>query len=187
MQIKKPGSVIRESLVQTDHQNDKDRTAKHDAHNQSGIPKQRLLFPTTQQPVTTPTIIAFYAYMATDTPSITIQHPLVFDVVKTNNGNGYHPSTGTFIAPETGIYVFTWTIRETGNCFHSTQLMVNTSEIGIIYVHVGSGGDLAGTGVVVTHVNAGDDVYVRTYANWNDCYIYSNKAGRSSFAGWKLS
>lgn len=125
--------------------------------------------------------------MATDTPSITIQHPLVFDVVKTNNGNGYHPSTGTFIAPETGIYVFTWTIRESASCSHSTQLMVNTSEIGIIHVISGAGSDMSGTGVVVTHVNAGDDVYVRTHAKWNNCYVSSNGAGRSSFAGWKLS
>lgn len=40
MQIKKPDSVIRESLVQTYDQNDKDRAAKHDATNQSGIPKR---------------------------------------------------------------------------------------------------------------------------------------------------
>lgn len=78
-------------------------------------------------------------------------------------------------------------MREYGNCRHSTQLMVNNAELGIIHVHVGSGDDLSGTGVVVTHVNAGDDVYVRTHVSWNDCYIVSDEAGRSSFAGWKLS
>lgn len=45
--------------------------------------------------------------MSKSTPSISIQYPLAFDIVKTNNGNGYHASTGVFIAPETGIYVFT--------------------------------------------------------------------------------
>lgn len=54
--------------------------------------------------------------MSKSTPSISIQYPLAFDIVKTNNGNGYHASTGVFIAPETGIYVFTWTIREYNNC-----------------------------------------------------------------------
>lgn len=121
------------------------------------------------------------------TPSIAIQHPLVFEVVKTNNGNGYHPTTGVFIAPETGVYVFTWLMRENGDCYHSTQLMVNSEELGIIQLHSVSGGDFSGTGVVVTHVNAGDDIYVRTHAQWNDCYIESTTAGRSSFAGWKLS
>lgn len=125
--------------------------------------------------------------MTDRTPSITIQHPLVFDVVKTNDGNGYHATTGVFSAPETGVYVFTWTMRENGDCYHSTQLMVNSEEVGIIHVHTGDGADMPGTGVVVTHVNARDDVYVRTPAAWNHCYIESNGGGRSSFAGWKLS
>lgn len=76
-----------------------------------------------------------------------------------------------FIAPETGVYVFTWTMREASDCTHSTQLMVNTTEIGIIRLQSVTGGDFVGTGVVVTHVNAGDDVYVRTHASWNNCHI----------------
>lgn len=119
-------------------------------------------------------------------PSVTGQSTLVFDVIKTNNGNGYHPPTGVFIAPESGIYVFTWTMREYGDCFHSTQLVVNNDEIGIIHLHSVSAGDFLCTGVVVTHVNAGD-VYVRTHAKWNNFCFVSNEGGRSSFAGWKLS
>lgn len=86
--------------------------------------------------------IAFYAYMSKSTPSISIQYPLAFDIVKTNNRNGYHASTGVFIALETGIYVFTWTIREYSNCRHSTQLMVNNAAIGVIHVDTGSSGDM---------------------------------------------
>lgn len=163
------------------------KTEKMKIHFTIFIFLERLLSPTTQQPVTTSTIIAFYAYMTGRTPSITIQHPLVFDVVKTNDGNGYHATTGTFIAPETGLYVFTWTIRENGDCYHSTQLMVNSGEVGEIFLRSVSGGDFIGTGVVVTHVNTGDDVYVRTHQYWNHCYIESTSGGRSSFAGWKLS
>lgn len=125
--------------------------------------------------------------MSTTIPSVTGHSTLVFDVMKTNNGNGYHPPTGVFIAPESGIYVFTWTMREYGDCFHSTQLMVNNDEIGIIHMHSVSAGDFLGTGVVVMHVNAGDDVYVRTHAKWNNFCFVSNEGGRSSFAGWKLS
>lgn len=117
--------------------------------------------------------------MSKSTPSISIQYPIAFDIVKTNNGNGYHA--------ETGIYVFTWTIREYSNCRHSTQLIVNNAAIGVIHVDTGSSGDMSGTGVVVTHVNTGDDVYVRTYVVYNNCQIFSDIAGRSSFAGWKLS
>ncbi|XP_062613741.1 complement C1q-like protein 2 [Saccostrea cucullata] len=125
--------------------------------------------------------------MSQHTPSILVQFSLRFDVVKINVGNGYHPSTGVFVVLETGIYVFTWTIRIYGNYNHSTQLMVNTKEQGIIRTHVTSGVDFEGTGIVVAQVTAGDDVFVRTHASWNNGAIISDTAGRSSFSGWKLS
>uniref|UniRef100_A0A8W8J8K4 C1q domain-containing protein n=1 Tax=Magallana gigas TaxID=29159 RepID=A0A8W8J8K4_MAGGI len=143
---------------------------------EEGVQMERLLLPkATTTPYASPAakIVAFYAYMSATIPSIT--------------GYGYHPSTGVFIAPETGVYVITWAMREASNCRHSTQLVVNKGEIGIIHLHSVSGGDFVGTGVVVTHVNAGDDVHVRTHASWNECYILSDIAGRSSFAGWTLS
>jgi hypothetical protein len=141
---------------------------------------------TTSPPLTT-NAIAFYAYIAHDTPTIILLHPLVFDVVKTNVGNGYHPATGTFITPESGVYVFTWSIRQDGNSHHSTNLMVNTDELGGLYVS-GDGGYSTGTGVVVAHVNASDDVFIRTngYAPDNVGIVDSSIAGMSSFAGWKL-
>lgn len=78
-------------------------------------------------------------------------------------------------------------MREWTDCGHSTQLMVNNEEIGIIHLRSASGGDFVGTGVVAPHVNTGDDVHVRTHASWKNCHIASDQAGRSSFAGWKLS
>ncbi|XP_062596428.1 uncharacterized protein LOC134257863 [Saccostrea cucullata] len=154
----------------------------------ANINKKRLLSPvtTTPYPSYMSNPIAFYAYMSKNTPTVTIQHPLSFDVVKTNFGNGYHSTTGVFMVPESGVYVFTWTIRIGDNNHHSTQLMVNTDELGIIYSHVASDSDVGGTGIVVAHVDKGDDVYVRTHASWNSGAIYSTTAGRSSFAGWKL-
>lgn len=125
--------------------------------------------------------------MSKNTPSITLQHPLRFDVVKTNQGNAYHPSTGVFMVPQTGMYVFTWTVRIDGANYHSTELVVNTESMGI--VHLNTGGTTAGevTGIVVVHVDNGDDVFVRTYGNFNGGCVLSDHAGRSSFAGWKLA
>lgn len=45
------------------------------------------------------------------------------------------------------------------------------------------------TGIVVAHVNAGDDVFVRTHPQLKigtDNHISSNFHGRTSFAGWKI-
>jgi hypothetical protein len=108
-------------------------------------------------------------------------------VVKTNQGNAYHPTTGVFMVPQTGIYVFTWTIRIDGSRSHSTQLVVNTESVGIVHLNAGGTGIGEVTGIVVVHVNTGDDVFVRTHENYNSGFISSDVAGRSSFAGWKLA
>ena len=61
----------------------------------------------------------------------------VFDVVKTNVGSAYHPTTGLFIAPQTGVYVFTWTFRKSGDSANSIKLLINQDEIGSILLHTG--------------------------------------------------
>lgn len=117
------------------------------------------------------------------------EHVLVFDVVKTNIGNAYHPNTGVFIVPESGVYVLTWTFRIGGNHDHSIQLIVNREDIGSVYLHTVNGVEGEATGIVVTHVNAGDDVFVRTHPKLQigpGHYIQSDMHGKSSFAGWKI-
>jgi hypothetical protein len=137
-------------------------------------------------PHDTGNVIAFYAYMSANTPPITLQHPLRFDVVKTNAGNAYHPNTGVFMVPQTGIYVFTWTIRIDGTNYHSAELVANSDSVGVVHLNAaGRTGEV--TGIVVVHVDNGDDVFVRTYRDYNSGFVTSDGAGRSSFAGWKLA
>lgn len=115
---------------------------------------------------------------------------LVYDVVKTNIGNGYRSHTGVFLVPKSGVYVFTWTFRTGNNYDHSIQLMKNKEDVGSVYFHSGHGrAEAGGTGIVVTHANAGDDVFTRTNPTLyieTGHYIQSNAHGRSSFAGWKI-
>nr|XP_022336033.1 complement C1q-like protein 3 [Crassostrea virginica] len=111
---------------------------------------------------------------------------IVFDVVKTNAGND-HPSTGVFIVPESGIYVFSWTLRNGENNFHSTELVVSNSVESIIQLHSAAGIWISGTGVAVLHVNKGDGVCVRISAVGHYGDIHSDNFGKSSFTGWKLN
>lgn len=118
-----------------------------------------------------------------------MQHVLVFDVVKTNMGNAYHPTTGVFMVPESGVYVFTWTFRTGNNHDLSIELVINRESFGAIYLHTLTGVEVEETGIVVAHVNAGDDVFVRTHSTLTigiNHYIQSDINGRSSFAGWKI-
>ncbi|XP_062615484.1 uncharacterized protein LOC134277186, partial [Saccostrea cucullata] len=108
--------------------------------------------------------VAFYAYRSNSIPpSITApNHVFIFDIVRTNIGRGYHPSTGVFIVPEAGIYVLTWTFLNRDGNVHSVQLMINSNECGILHLHTESTTAVPATGIVVALVNKGDDVFVKT-------------------------
>lgn len=82
----------------------------------------------------------------------TSQHVLVFDVARTNIGNAYHSSTGVFIVPETGVYVFIWGPVNGNGAVHSTQLMINSDIWGVVRAHSGSNNRMQSTSVVVAHV-----------------------------------
>jgi hypothetical protein len=144
-----------------------------------------LLAPDATAPSPGNTVTAFYAYLSNNINSLGVHHILTFNTVITNAGNAYHPNSGTFIVPHSGLYVFTWTIRITGDAYHSTELMVNSHSVGRTYLNPGNVMDGSVTGTVVVHVNQGDDVLVRT-TTLNKGWIVSDGSGKSSFAGWAL-
>lgn len=115
------------------------------------------------QPTTVPVdTVAFFAYLSMDTPASVAHHILTFDTVITNVGNAYHSYLGTFFAPRTGIYVFTWTIRLTDYSKQTTELLVNNNVINWIYFNSNDSVDGSVTGTAVVQVNQGDDVLIRT-------------------------
>lgn len=129
--------------------------------------------------------VAFYAYFSTNIPASSAFHILAFDKVITNVGHAYHPHSGTFIAPTSGLYVFTWTIRLYGQNHQTTELLVNNIVVNSIYLNPVNNIDGGVTGTVVVQVNQGDDVLVRTGIT-SVGEIISSASGRSSFAGWLL-
>lgn len=130
--------------------------------------------------------VAFFAYSTSTIPASINHHIIIFDNAITNVGNAYHPHSGTFIAPRSGLYVFTWTIRLWGTRYHTTELQVSNNVVNAIHLNPGNVMDGAVTGTVVVHVNQGDDVFVRTGLRYNNGDINSDSDGRSSFAGWIL-
>lgn len=140
------------------------------------------------QEIPTPSaVVAFYAYMSKSLPAnvATMHHVLIFVVVRTNIGNAYHSSSGVFMVPETGVYVFIWNFMNGNNDAHSTQLMINTEEWGILHAHSASNNWNQSTGVIVAHVNKRDEVFVKT-SEASQGEIYSGVNSKTMFAGWKL-
>lgn len=132
--------------------------------------------------------VAFHAYLSTDVPAYSAAHYIiVFDKVVTNVGNGYHSHLGTFIAPRSGLYVFTWTIRQWGSQrHHITELVIDNEVAHVIYMHPDNGVDSSVTGTVVVQVNQRNDVLVRTGSRYNNGEINSDIDGRSTFSGWNI-
>ncbi|XP_056014772.1 uncharacterized protein LOC130052798 [Ostrea edulis] len=150
------------------------------------IRKGRQLLPDTGASSVDTNAAAFYAYLSKDFISPGGHNILTFDTVITNKGNAYHPTSGTFIAPRSGLYVFTWTIRMFGESHHSTELLVNNNVAGVTHFNSANLVDGSVSGIVVVHVNQGDGVLLKTAASFNAGSINSDHNGRSSFAGWAL-
>lgn len=130
--------------------------------------------------------VAFYAYLSSSVPSSDAHRIIPFDTVITNVGNAYHPHMGTLIAPKSGLYVFTWTIRLDGHRFHTTELVVNNKIVNALHFNPNGQIDGSVSSSVVVHVDQGDDVLIRTSAGYHNGEVMSNYDGRSSFAGWIL-
>ncbi|XP_048743863.2 heavy metal-binding protein HIP-like [Ostrea edulis] len=134
--------------------------------------------------------VAFYAYISSiHTPALEAKHIIIYDVVVTNRGNGYHRDNGIFIVPQTGVYVFTWTVVVQEAEWIDLEIVLNGSPFGSIVadtVNTASGDWDCSTGVTVKEVNAGDHVYIRTIDHRAVTIIYSGTNARTSFAGWQL-
>lgn len=128
--------------------------------------------------------IAFYASMSSNEPNVGTHHLLIFDHELLNVRNGYHPHSGVFIAPESGIYVFMWTLRLYEQ---SIVLVVNGIDYTSIYNRETPGADESVTGYAIARVNQGEDVFLRTHLAYKGKEgIFSNGFGRSTFGGWIL-
>ncbi|XP_061166799.1 uncharacterized protein LOC133175705 [Saccostrea echinata] len=148
---------------------------------------KRLLSQSTVSPPTKD-FVAFYAFMSAGATYTQNNHVLVFDTVKTNFGNSFHHNTGVFIVPTSGLYVFTWTIREHNGSHHSVALVINNEEYGAVYQNSRPGDYDQCSTTVVIYVNQGDDVFLRTRYGTGGTSgdIISNPYGRTSFSGWKI-
>lgn len=161
----------------------------NDAFRETAV-HRRLLLPDAGSPSTTPLPVepvAFYAYMSKSEPTPSNHHALVFDVLKTNLGNGYNKYSGTFVAPYAGAYVFTWTININPHGAHWINLMVNDAIVGGTLADTQVTDDFdsdSNTALVV--LNQGDSVILRTTSGSDRADIYADSRAFTSFAGWRL-
>ncbi|XP_076109034.1 complement C1q-like protein 4 [Mytilus galloprovincialis] len=132
--------------------------------------------------------VAFYAQLTTSETNVGKHHPIVFDHVNLNVGNGYNKHSGTFTAPKSGIYVFTFTLYPNRGSWMAVNIFKNTEVIAQVYTEMGSGMFSATTPVPVVDMNVGDIAYVRTSSTYQPHGdVFSDVNVKSSFAGWKIA
>ena len=135
-----------------------------------------------------PSTVAFYAYMNVAETNIGTHHPLIFDVPVTNYGNGYNKHTGIFTAPQSGVYVFSFTIFPDRGSSIAVNIYRNSEVVGQVYSYISSP-DFSGTSMVaVLSMTIGDVTFIRTSPTTTSSgSIYSDGNVKSSFAGWKIA
>ncbi|XP_062618472.1 uncharacterized protein LOC134280052 [Saccostrea cucullata] len=153
----------------------------------SNLKHRRFLLETPTPSAKTSTVIGFYAYLGTHDSSPAPNKVIVFDTIKATSGHDYNPYSGIFTIPESGMYVFTWTIECDGNGQIFTKIVKNSSVFGSIASDSNHEIEYRmSTGVALTLANKGDIVFVQVHSAQNT-KIHSSDYARSSFSGWKLN
>lgn len=128
--------------------------------------------------------VAFYAH-SIDNRCLHNYEKLIFKVEDLDLGDGYDTSSGMYVVPVTGTYVFTWSAFAF-DVWYTTQIMINGQVRGSV---VADGEDaemmIQGTGLIVSNVIAGDSVFIRRI-DGHGCHVYFYASRHTTFAGWKL-
>lgn len=129
--------------------------------------------------VTKPNTPKFLAYF-TSASDFDIGGIYIFNATKFNQGNHYSTSTGTFTAPVTGLYNFTWNLFLTSSA-GATQLMAQAPYINGSYysgsdayqtqaIPNGCGGNIVQNGSFNIQLNANDNFQLAVRGATNRVY-----------------
>ncbi|XP_069122560.1 complement C1q-like protein 4 [Argopecten irradians] len=126
--------------------------------------------------------IGFYAKLSTTT-ALGDHQIIVFDIVVTNDGNGYDSRHGHFTAPVSGLYAFSLTAMN-----HGSERGIHAAIIkeGQLIGDVVTNGDTYETGsnFAIVRLQAGEMVWVEHYFDPPGLNIHGN--GHSDFSGFLI-
>ncbi|KAL4238793.1 hypothetical protein ACF0H5_003500 [Mactra antiquata] len=106
--------------------------------------------------------IGFTAMVSTlDLHFLDEHRTIVFDRVISNIGNAYHPHTGIFVVPFSGVYVFSVTVMSSPGKTIRLELMVDGRSVCEIYSSNNQFYNTA-SGTYVLQLIAGSDVWIET-------------------------
>lgn len=131
--------------------------------------------------------VAFYAFLTKSLQEPSTNHVLVYDNVVTNIGGHYNKYSGVFTAPQSGTYVFTFTVYCNAGGGVSLELILNSYVFdGVLCNAEGADWHRTASSTAVKQINQGDTIFIRTHHNFTPVDIRSYDNARTCFAGWFL-
>ena len=126
--------------------------------------------------------VAFYAKLNRDVTNLADDATIVMSDVVTNNGNAYDGHIGTFIAPQTGTYVFMATLLVDRGHHLEAEIVKNGQEFAALYGNADRHWEPTSASAVI-NLSVGDKVWPRIHSRFHDIAATLNH-DFSSFTGF---
>jgi hypothetical protein len=126
----------------------------------------------------------FYAVVRGKSFTFNVDTILVFETVIVNEGEHYDPYDGVFVAPQKGVYLFSWTVSGNGGSHIVTELVVEQNTISSAGELNGGGGHPSGSMTALCRMEKGDHAWIRTTGLSTSNVLYSkDNYPQSAFLG----
>jgi hypothetical protein len=126
----------------------------------------------------------FYAVIRGKHLTFNVDAILVFETVIVNEGEHYDPYDGVFVAPQKGVYLFSWTASGYASNYIVTELVVEQNTISSAGEDNGGGGHPSGSMTALCKMEKGDHAWIRTTGVLSGHQLYSkDNYPQSSFLG----
>jgi hypothetical protein len=125
----------------------------------------------------------FYTVIRGKHLALNVDAILVFETVIVNEGEHYDAYDGVFVAPQKGVYLFSWTVSGTGAHHIVTELVVEQNTISSADEQNG-GGHPSGSMTALCKMEKGDHAWIRTTGVSTGHQLYSDdNYPQSAFLG----
>ena len=125
----------------------------------------------------------FYAVIRGKHLTFNVDAILVFETVIVNEGEHYDPYDGVFVAPQKGVYLFSWTVSGYTSNLIVTELVVEQNTISSAGEQ-NAGGHPSGSMTALCKMEKGEHAWIRTTGASSGHQLYSHdNYPQSSFLG----
>ena len=126
----------------------------------------------------------FYSVIRGKHLTLNMDAILIFETVIVNEGEHYDPYDGVFVAPQKGVYLFSWTVSGNGAKYIVTELVVEQTTISSAGELNSGGGHPSGSMTALCKMEKGDHAWISTTGVSNGHQLYSfDSLPQSSFLG----